>query len=260
MKNPFPGMNPYLQERWGDFHTRFTVAMSDALNQLLPGDLEARIVESITVDFADERRTIYPDVSVFEAESALSAPVGVSSSVAVAEPLLVTLRDDPRTERHIEILDSTGGGRVVTGIELLSPANKSSQGRKTYRKKQAEFIAARVNLVEIDLIRGGGFVLALPERKLPRKRRAPHWIVVRRANHPDEAAIYPVSLREPLPNIRVPLRPSDSDLVLQLQPLLDECYERGRYRMNYEQPPDPPLAAEDDAWADQLLREQRLRP
>ncbi len=259
MKNPFPGMNPYLQERWGDFHTRFTVAISDSLNELLPRDLEARIVESITVDFDEERRTIYPDVSVFENEPALSAPVGVSSSVAVAEPLVITLRDDPRTERHIEILDSTGGGRVVTGIELLSPANKSSQGRKTYRKKQAEFIAARVNLVEIDLIRGGSFVLAIPERKLPRKCRTPHWIVVRRANRPDEAAIYPVSLREPLPNIRIPLRPSDSDLVLQLQPLLDECYERGRYRMNYQRPSDPPLATEDDEWADQLLRERGLR-
>src|SRR5438093_9806194 len=120
MKNPFPGMNPYLQQRWGDCHTSFTVAIRDALNQLLPGDLEARIVESITVDFDDERRTIYPDVNVFEAEPT---------------------RDDPRTERHIEILDSTAGGRVVTGIELLSPANKSSQGRKTYRKKQAEFIS-----------------------------------------------------------------------------------------------------------------------
>ena len=259
MKNPFPGINPYLQERWGDFHTSFNVAIRDALNQSLPGDLEARIVESITVDFEDERRTIYPDVSVFETEPALSEPLGVSSSVAIAEPLVVMLRDDPRTERHIEILDSSRGGRVVTGIELLSPANKSSQGRETYRKKQAEFIAARVNLVEIDLIRGGGFVLALPERKLPRKRRAPHWIVVRRANHPDEAAIYPVSLREPLPNIRVPLRPSDSDLVLQLQPLLDECYERGRYRMNYQQPPDPPLAEEDGVWVDQLLREQGLK-
>ena len=43
MKNPFPGMNPYLQQRWGDFHTRLTVAMSDALNRFLPSDLEARV-------------------------------------------------------------------------------------------------------------------------------------------------------------------------------------------------------------------------
>ena len=53
MKNPFPGMNPYLQERWGDFHTSFTVALRDALNQSLPGDLEARVEESITVDIEE---------------------------------------------------------------------------------------------------------------------------------------------------------------------------------------------------------------
>ncbi len=261
MKNPFPGMNPYLQQRWGDFHTSFTVAMRDALNQSLPDDLEARVEESITVDVEDERRTIYPDVNVFERESPYSIATETSSSVAiaVAEPTVVRLRDDPRTERHIEILDLESGGRVITAIELLSPANKSSEGRESYRQKQAEFIAARVNLVEIDLIRGGTFVMAMPERKLPRKCRTPYLINVRRATRPDEASLYPITLRESLPNIRIPLRPTDSDVVLQLQPLLDECYERGRYRLNYQQPPEPPLETEDESWADQLLREQGLR-
>ncbi|MFM9959720.1 MAG: DUF4058 family protein [Planctomycetaceae bacterium] len=261
MKNPFPGMNPYLQQRWGDFHTRFTVAMSDAINQSLPSDLEARIEESITVDFADERRTIYPDVNVFEqcSGSSVATAMATASTVSVAEPTFVRLRDDPRTERHIEILDLKTGGRVITAIELLSPANKSSEGREAYRKKQAEFIAARVNLVEIDLIRGGHFVLAMPERKLPRKCHTPYLINIRRATRRDEAALHPITLREPLPNIRIPLRPTDSDIVLQLQPLVDECYERGRYRLNYQQPPDPPLTTEEDAWVDQLLRERGLR-
>lgn len=229
MKNPFPGMNPYLQQRWGDFHTRFIVEIRDALNQALLNDLEARIEECMT-------------------------------SVGVEESTLERLRDDPRTERHIEILDLRTGGRVITAIELLSPANKSSEGRESYHKKQAEFIAARVNLVEIDLLLGGTFVLAMPERKLPRKCHTPYLINVRRATRPDEASLYPVLLREPLPNIPIPLRPSDRDVVLELQPLLNECYERGRYRLNYQQPPSPPLPIEDDAWADQLLREQGLRP
>ena len=66
MKNPFPGMNPFLEKRWSDFHTRFNVAISDALNQRLPGDLEARVEESVSVDYDIERRTIYPDVFVIE--------------------------------------------------------------------------------------------------------------------------------------------------------------------------------------------------
>ena len=260
MKNPFPGMNPYLQQRWSDFHARFTVAISDALNQSLPEDMEARVEESITVDFASERRTIYPDVTVFEPEGGGSVAVATASTVAAAEPTVVLLRDDPRTERHIEIIDLSTGGRVITAIELLSPANKTSEGRESYRKKQDEFIGARVNLVEIDLVRGGNFALAIAERKLPRSCHTPYLINVRRAARRAEAELYRLPLSEPLPNIRVPLRPTDSDVVLQLQPLLDECYERGRYRMNYQQPPNPPLTADENAWADQLLREQGLRP
>lgn len=222
MKNPFPGMNPYLQRWSGDFQTRFIVAIRDALNQSLPDDLDARIEESIAVDF-------------------------------------VRPRDDPRTERHIEILDLKTGGRVITAVELLTPENKSHNGRESYRKKQEDFLAARVNLVEIDLFRGGLFVLAMPERQLPRTCHTRHLINVRRATRPNHAAVYSVALRDPLPVIPIPLRPTDSDFVLQLQPLLDECYDRGRYRLNYQLPPDPPLDAEDDAWIDQLLREQGLR-
>ena len=259
MKNPFPGMNPYLQQRWSDFHARFTVAISDALNQSLPEDMEARVEESITVDFASERRTIYPNVTVFESDGESSVVSAALSSVAVAEPTVVMLRDDPRTERHIEIIDLSTGGRVITAIELLSPVNKTIEGRETYRRKQDEFIGARVNLVEIDLVRGGHFALAIAERKLPRNCRTPYLINVRRAIRRAEAELYRLPLSDPLPNIRVPLRPTDSDVVLQLQPLLDECYERGRYRMNYQQPPDPPLTPDEDAWADQLLRERGLR-
>ncbi len=223
MKNPFPGMNPYLQQRWGDFHTSFTVAISDALNQSLPEDLVSRIEETL-------------------------------------EPNWAMPRDDPRTARHIEIIASNAGRQVTTAIEILCPANKSNAGCETYRKKQAKFVAARINLVEIDLVRSGTFVLAIPERTMPWKCCTPYVINVRRAIRPATAELYSVPLREPLPNIPIPLRPTDSDLVLQLQPLLDECYERGRYRMNYQQPPDPPLPADDDAWANQLLREQGLRP
>ena len=258
MKNPLPGMNPFLEQRWGDFHTRFNVAMSDALNRGLPGDLEARVEESVTVDDFTEHRTIYPDVHVIEVEGDSSA--ATASAVAVAEPTVVTLRDEPRTERHIEIFDHATGGRVITAIELISPANKTPEGREAYYRKQTEFVTARVNLVEIDLVRGGLFVLAMPEKKLPRKCRTHYLINVRRATHPEKAFLYPASFSVPLPNIRIPLRPSDADVVLQLQPLLDECFERGRYRLHYGEPLNPPLSMEDAAWLKQRLQEQGLLP
>lgn len=260
MKNPFPGMNPFLEQRWGDFHTSFNVAIRDALNRGLPEELEARIEESVTVDYEVERRTIYPDVHVIESTDGGGTAVLTAAAVAVAEPTVVALRDDPRTERHIEILDRSTGGRVITVIELLSPWNKTAEGRAAYFKKQTEFVTARVNLVEIDLIRGGHFVLAMPEKKLPRKCQTPYLINVRRATHPDEAFLYPAGIGQPLPSIGIPLRPTDVDVALELQPLLDECFERGRYRLNYQQPLNPPLPDEDSAWLKQRLQEYGLIP
>jgi len=263
MKNPFPGMNPFLEQRWSDFHTRFNVAISDALNRGLPSDLEARVEESVSVDYDIEHRTIYPDAFVIEDSGSTGGrgiAVATESVVAVSEPIIVAIRDEPRIERHIEILDRSTGGRVITAIELISPWNKTPEGQAAYYRKQTEFVAARVNLVEIDFIRGGLFVLAMPERKLPRKCQTPYLINVRRATHPEKAFLYPASFSQPLPNIRIPLRPTDVDVVLQLQPLLDECFERGRYRLHYGEPLNPPLSNEDATWIKQRLQEQGSLP
>ena len=64
------------------------------------------------------------------------------------------------------------------------------------------------------------------------------------------------TLREPLPNIRIPLRPTDGDAVLQLQPLFNEIYRKGRYSsIDYGRPPNPRLSAEDELWAAEVLRQ-----
>ncbi len=267
MKNPFPGMNPFLEQRWSDFHTSFNVAIRDALNRSLPGDLEARVEESVSVDYDIEHRTIYPDAFVIEDTSDMSGggtavatqlAVATESMVAVSEPIVVEIRDEPRTERHIEILDRSTGGRVITAIELISPWNKTPEGRTAYFRKQTEFVTARVNLVEIDFIRGGLFVLAIPETKLSRKSRTPYLINVRRATRADVAFLYPATFSLPLPNIPIPLRPTDADVVLQLQSLLDECFERGRYRLNYSEPLNPAFTNEDAAWMKERLQAQGL--
>ena len=43
MHSPFPGMNPYLEQYWGDIHQRLIIYSSDALQKQLPGDLRARV-------------------------------------------------------------------------------------------------------------------------------------------------------------------------------------------------------------------------
>jgi hypothetical protein len=259
-------MDPYLEQHWGDIHASLVVYARNQLNAQLPDDLQARVEESSAVAI-DERpaRTVYPDVRVVEEPD---QPWAVHESVAcavatvtVAEPYVLQLEDEPRTKRHLKIVDLTEGGRVVTAIEILSPANKVGlDGRAAYRRKQREYLDANVNLVEIDLVREGDFVLAAPEDRIPSAYRTPYRICVRRATRPEQAEIYAVPLRLPLPNIRIPLRPSDDDVVLQLQPLIDDCYRDGRYhRINYRVEPVPRFGEEDARWIDQLLREKGLR-
>jgi hypothetical protein len=263
MKSPFPGMDPWLEQHWGDVHSSFVVYARDQINEQLPADLQARVEESIAIDTGDqESRVVYPDVRVVEEATVFDEGTESGAvAVAIAEPVVVPVPDEPQTIRHIEIVDGSSGNRVVTAIELLSPANKvSDDGRQAYRQKQREYLAALVNLVEIDLIRAGKFVLAVPQSHLGKRCQTPYRICVRRVTRPDVALIYPVSLREPLPNIRIPLRPRDRAIVLQLQPVLDECYRRGRYHLlDYRKPLDPPLSADDQAWVDQLLSSRQSR-
>lgn len=263
MKSPFPGMDPYLEAHWGDIHTRLMVYASNQLNAQLPNDLQARVEESLAVQEDEEwSRTVYADVRVVEEPDVAPGDGGVATAVlTVAEPVLVVVTDDQRTQRHLEIVDASDGGRVVTAIEILSPANKlSADGQLAYIRKQREYLDAHINLVEIDLIRGGNFVLAVPEDRLPATCRTPYLVCTRRATRPHVAELYPLPLRQILSNLPIPLRPSDKDVVLQLQPLLDACYRDGRYhRLNYRLDPTPRLGEADARWLDEVLRASGLR-
>jgi len=262
MKSPFPGVDPYLEQHWGDIHTSLMVYIRDQIDEQLPNGLQARVEESVCVDVEDSSRWIYPDVRVIEQPESTSAASVAVAGATVAEPTIIPLPSEQITERHIEIVDLNSGNQVVTAIELLSPANKKEEpGRQAYRRKQFEYIAGRVNFVEIDLIRAGGFIIAIPEGRLHKNLRTPYLICVRRVQRPDEAELIHIRLDQPVPNFRIPLRPTDADIVLQLQPLLDDCYRRGRYAsIDYSQPPRPSLSPPEDAWADELLRAKGLRP
>mgnify|MGYP002635107777 FL=1 len=63
-KSPFPGMDPYLEQFWGDVHASLIVYIRDHINEQLPSDLQARVEEGLMVDTEDYSRRIYPDVDV----------------------------------------------------------------------------------------------------------------------------------------------------------------------------------------------------
>jgi hypothetical protein len=176
--------------------------------------------------------------------------------------LIVPLRSEPETLRYIKIIDSESGERVVTTIEFLSRANKTStDGRRQYRAKQKKMMEGGVNLVEVDLLRSGSWVMAVSQSCVPQKYRRPYRICVVRATKPWQAEIYSAPLQRPLPTISIPLRADDKDISLKLQPLIETAYINGGYAryLDYSQEPRPALTGPDAQWADQLLREKQLR-
>lgn len=248
--NPLPGMNPWLEAYWGDLHTKLTGYACDALQPNLPGSLVARVEEYLTVaadqPTDDLPRRVAPDISI--TVSNFSVPDSTETATAtlqspITEAVMVRRFNEPQTRRRIRILDTSSGNRVITAIEFLSPANKGSdEGRRRYRQKQKEFYEADVNLVEIDLIRGGDWMLAADRLNVPRRLRDPYRICVTRATDDEDAEMYDVSFHFPLPVVAIPLRPEDDDVQLELQPLLDAAYINGRYgaSIDYSVPPPPP--------------------
>src|SRR5438309_6462378 len=110
-ENPFPGMNPFFEQRWRDAHTMLIGYFRDALQERLPPDLVAGAEEEVVTIAAGERGTTYrPDVQVREPwsfkEPVTSAMPPQPAGMSVTEPIRVFL--DEETERWLEIRDTTG--------------------------------------------------------------------------------------------------------------------------------------------------------
>jgi len=257
-------MDPYLEAHWRDFHARLIIYACDALQGVLPSSLRARVEESVLLETATGPgdHPLYPDVRVVEYNSRRGPATLSEAGAAVAEPLLVDTELDPPTETFIEIIDRASGNRVVTVIEFLSPSNKSpGPNRKQYLHKQREVCSSDSNLVEIDLNRFGTHTLAFPLGHLQPTWRTPYMVCVRRASVPGKAEVYPMPLWERLPTLKIPLRPGDADVPLDLQALVEQCYRNGAYEgtLDYAVAPDPPLLGADREWADEWLQEKGFR-
>ena len=257
MKSPFPGMDPYLETHWLDVHSRLIVEAATVIQRQLGDDLVARIEERLLVeDAAGPLRRIGPDVRIVEFGSP-AAPGTPAGNVALAEPLVFHIPSEPIRQRFIEIIDVATGGRVITVIEFISPSNKlPGDGLEQYGQKQRECRDAKVNLVEIDLTRRGRRTLLVHGWVQARLYESDYQASVWRAAFGSQCALYKISLRERLPAIPIPLRPTDPDAVLDLQAIVERAYDSARYdrTVDYAQPCDPPLADDHAQWADELLK------
>lgn len=261
-KSPFPGMDPYLERHWGDVHHSLIQYTRDALQPQLPEDLRARVEERVFLEAtSSEKRLVIPDVSVtqplgfeppvqgWQPELASSAAEG---GVAVAEPLV--FHSVEITEGFLEIRERSGG-KLVTAIEFLSPSNKlTGPGREKYLEKQREVLRSDASLVEIDLVRRGERVVVLPPGGVPEVAAAAYVASICPGWDPGTIEVYPISLRERLPVLPMPLRKGERRVRLDLQLLFERIYESGRYDdTDYSQAPEPPLSGEDAGWMKSLV-------
>ncbi|MBI2929386.1 MAG: DUF4058 family protein [Verrucomicrobia bacterium] len=257
MKSPFPGMDPYLETRWEGVHHALIVYACDALQPHLPDDIRARIEVRVFVETEQERiRHIVPDVHVTRVypPPAEQPYVLREGGAAVAEELVFELHELEITEGYIEIRER-GGGKVITVIEFLSPANKSGgTGQAKYLEKQAEVLQSDASLVEIDLVRAGERVLALPTHLIPPQHRGHYLACISPGWKRNRRELHAMPLRQRLPVLHIPLRQNEAPVDLDLQALVDHTYAAGRYDdLDYVAELEPPLSSEDAAWAAELL-------
>ncbi len=251
IQNPFPGMNPYLEqpELWHQVHNRLIVAIADILTPQIAPKYRVSIEERVYTSVDDALLAGIADVEV--ANRSTTGNGATLTAPKLAEPSKVRIPMPERVfERYVEV-KSTQAKEVISVIELLSPKNKrSKEGRAVYENKRQKIFGSSTNIVEIDLLRLGE---PLP---IVGMINTGYRILVSRSYRRPDADLYTFALKEPIPVFPVPLREGEIEPVVDLQTLLNEVYERARFDLaiDYSQPLKPALPAEEETWCREILK------
>jgi hypothetical protein len=261
-------MDPYLENPglWPDVHHMLISSYRETLAaQLRPKYLvgiEERtyiLEESDVMAMLDVR---IPDVEVSARpgwESAPFSPGDEGVEPVIPSPVVATTWLEEEVHEAYLTIQDRESHRIITVIELLSPANKrpSSSGRMSYEKKRREIYYSPTHLVEIDLLRGNRMVPLLPRKLGPHE----YLVHVSREKTRPRGELWGIRLPQRLPVIPIPLKKGDPDGRLDLQAALDSAYDRAQYdlRIDYGKEPKPPLDEKLAAWADELLKSKGLR-
>ncbi len=259
MPSPFPGMDPYLEEPdwWRGFHHNLATEIQAQLAPRVRPRYYTDIEIYIPYTEDDPVRVIAPDVRVMRAWRELPSPEPAGVALAPAPVTRAIPIELPEKTYSVNIYDARNN-LLVTAIELLSPANKrlGHEAYFQYRRKRQRLLLSEVHLMEIDLLRDGE---RLPySEPLP---DAPYFVSLSRAGRRPIAEIWPLRLPDAIPWLPVPLLSPDADVPLDLGAAIAPIYERGAYdlRIDYSQPPPPPLSEADQQWLDAHLRKQGVR-
>lgn len=255
--SPFPGMDPYLEDPalFPDLHERLIGIIAEQLAPRLAPKYITELSTQIVVEqvgWDEDPLVAIPDVTVTQVkETAVAYAVSPVESVRVRVPMSIPTRV---VSAYIRARENE---KLVAVIEILSPVNKrAGNGRNEYLEKRATFLESRVHFIEIDLLRK--FARMPFDGKLP---RCDYLAVVCDGYQRPHCDAYPITLRQRLPALPIPLLKPDPSVPLDLQDALNTAYERARYdlRINYSIPPHPPLSTDDAEWATTLIKNELVK-
>lgn len=227
MSSPFPGMNPYLEDPalWPQFHQQLITTLYQSL---LPGLVDRY------------RSRLVPRIYTCEM------------------PLFTSVVREEHREETIEIRHRSDG-RLVTLIDVVSPANKTTDaGRQAYHQRFRTARAEQATVAEIDLsLQGKPMFECAPEEMLGRD----YAIVVTRGAHPHRPEPCPWALQKRLPKFRLPMASDDKDTIVDLHAIFLRAFEQGGFaeKIDYARDPAVTLQAEQREWLDSILKQQNLR-
>ncbi len=260
IQNPFPGIDPFVEaaQIWPDFHSRFMNVWCEAIADQLSENYVARLEEQLTViEFEEERKQRRaPDIAILKSSIRTSPSVAIKNLVSTIEQQIepqisrILIEEEVR-QAYLEIRHLSDH-RLVAVLELLSPTNKSGDGRTQYLAKRQQVLMSEAHLVELDLLIG-----SKPLPHTPAREGHFHAIVSRTGQRPN-CEVYSWSLKQSMPWLPVPLLAPDPDLQIDLALVLATTYQRGRYwkTLKYDAPLELPLSDEYQTW----VREQVSNP
>jgi hypothetical protein len=233
-------MDPFLEDSgfWPDFHESFLTYAREDLQPLLPPQYYAALQtrEELGIIGGEAERVFLPDVAVRELPGASRRTKRLPATGKASQPEhLVIALAEPLRVSFLEIREAAEGDRLVTLIELLSPANKQpGPDREAFEQKQRETLESDVNWVEIDLLRKGQRIACHPSvNAYTKQRKYSYLVTVSRSTRRGpklDLELYGFTASDSFPVVLLPLRPKDTDISLDLGKVFRRAYETGPYR------------------------------
>jgi hypothetical protein len=219
MNNPFPGMNPYLEDPalWPEFHRQL---VKTAYGSLLPGLVDR-----------------------------YSAQIGHRQYLV----------DGRHYEEDFIEIRQRADGKLITLVESVSPANRTTtEGRRAYLEQRRQARQAGANLVEIDLVLQGQPMLDYSREGLPDWHYAVTVARANNPDR-FEIYTATLQKRLPRFRMPLASDDRDTVVDLLATSTLAMSQVKDADRIDYSRDPVVPLVDEERRWLRGLLKAQGLR-